>query len=130
MIKAAVGLIFFFTSINIYLISMVLGYIPFMDVKIDFYLMRTWFSGCTIVLLTCIVLSLLSGIKEIGQFESIIIGLFSLGAAQLTIWLNGIHLINFPYALLGVFNACNILAYFTTHNYLSLNYNGTNSTGD
>jgi len=138
MIKAAIGLIFFLTSINIYLISMISGFVPFVHVKIDFYLMRTWFSGSVVILVFFIVWSLLSDIKEKekekekekGQFESIIIGLLSLAAAQLVVFLNGVHLTDSPYALLGVFNACNILAYFTTHNYLSLNHYGTNDAGD
>ena len=131
MIKIAVGLILFLTGINAYLLSMFFGKIPFIDIPLDIYTMRTWFSGFMVLLVTFLILSIRDGISEKGQYECIIISLVSIGAAQLTVYLNGVHLIDKPYEYLLTFNICNILAFFTTFNYLSLTHNaGNNYTGD
>lgn len=131
MTRIATGLILFITSINVYLISMVFGRIPVLNMAIDHYTMRTWFCGSVVLMVLFIILALYSNSNENGKFECIIISLISIGATQLTVWLNGLHLINKPYQFLLFFDICNIIAFLTIFNYLSLINNGRNSnTGD
>lgn len=116
------GLIFFYLSINTYLVTMATGNSIFFGYMPSIDKMKIWFGVSVLILVLCIIISLYQRIRQAPHFECIIIGVLSIGFAQLISTLTSLQLITQPYLLMGVFDGAGLLFLFIIFRYLSHYY--------